>query len=205
MSEPEPVAYFGYGSLVTSETRPPHTKAHPVTLCGWVRQWKHCVEITSGKCCALTVTKRPMSQIDGVVILDRMDTIDITDRREIGYYREPIEIDASCLPAEFQGIPIFTYVSMTPYYRWGDEHFPIWRTYLDCVLAGFIREFGRTGAARFIRSTEGWDRCPILDDRDNPRYSRKVNLSSIEEHLIEELLRENCIAMPGRHFPNLSV
>ncbi len=192
------IAYFGYGSLVNAETRPSHTRTIPLTLSGWTRQWKHCVEASFGKVCALTAARRPGAEIAGLLILDRTDRISEVDRREVGYRREPIEVDQTRLENDWRGIESFIYVSTESCYRWGDQEYPILRTYVDCVIAGFLRTFGRSGAASFVASTEGWH-CPILDDRDAPRYPRAVKLSLAEKETIDELLaakHSNLMSVP---------
>lgn len=48
----------------------------------------------------------------------------------------------------------------------------VWRvllSYLDVVVQGYFREFGRKGVVHFFEMTEGWH-APVLNDRANPIY-----------------------------------
>ena len=60
----------------------------------------------------------------------------------------------------------------------GDERPPstdhaVLLSYVDMVVGGYHREFGRDGVDRFFATTDGWD-VPILNDRQQPRYPRHV-------------------------------
>ncbi|HTA42094.1 MAG TPA: gamma-glutamylcyclotransferase family protein [Bryobacteraceae bacterium] len=183
-------SYFGYGSLVNRHTRVSGRSVRPGYVTGWVRQWKHCSATPFGNVCALTVTRRPGVQIDGVFILDDAEGMAAVDRREDGYERvrlEPGEVDAS-----FADLNAFMYVSSSEYTRWGDEEFPILRSYLDCVLAGYIDVWGPDGARHFIQTTEGWQ-VPIFNDREMPKYPRAVALDEFSRSTIDDLLKQNGI------------
>jgi hypothetical protein len=138
----------------------------------------------------LTVTRRPGVQLDGVFILDDAEGIAAVDRREAGYERvrlEPGEVDAP-----FDELNAFLYVSSEANTRWGDDEYPILRSYLDCVLAGYIDVWGPDGARRFIQTTEGWQ-VPILNDRGMPQYPRAVALDEFSRSTIDDLLKQNGI------------
>lgn len=168
------VAYFAYGSLVNSATRlRPNARAEPALLKGWLRQWKHCIDTDSGKACVLSVRPRVGAEIEGVWVLDNCDTIAEVDRREIGYHREHIPYQPADTGLSVVGLETYIYVSTGDHNRWGDREYPIWLSYLDCVLDGYIKEWGPAGASRFITSTEGWD-VPVLNDRARPKYPRAV-------------------------------
>ena len=187
-------SYFGYGSLVNRHTRPPGTQTEPFRLTGWIRQWRHCLENpftkvnVYGNICALTVERRPGSTIDGVLVLADVNELTSIDSREIGYHREAIDAG--------QNRNAYIYVSNDAYHRWASDACPIWRSYVDCVLAGYLEVFGRDGAERFIASTEGWDRAAILDDREEPKYPRAVKLTPAEASVIDQLLTNIGITFP---------
>jgi hypothetical protein len=181
------IAYFGYGSLVNRQTRAANTRAYAVTLSGWVRQWKHCIDTPAGKLCALAAVPRDDAEIDGVVVLDDRAGLAATDRRELGYRRERVLIPR--FDGDTDAVEGYIYVSNAPYNRWASEQYPIWRSYVDCVLAGYIDVWGEDGARRFIASTEGWD-GPILDDRSAPKYPRAVQLEDALRASIDNLLEK---------------
>lgn len=189
MNSPE-VAYFGYGSLVNRQTLSGNKKAVPTQVSGWIREWKHCVNLSLGKICALTVSRRPGTKIHGVLILDSMVGLAEIDRREIGYSRENIEIEDATLRARLEDVPAYTYVSTGEFNHWGNAEYPIWQSYLDCVLMGYIEVWGRKGAADFIATTEGWNQVPILNDRTAPKYPRAIDLSETNRRVIDDLLEE---------------
>ena len=175
---------------MNEQTRSAHTLATPTWITGWIRQWKHCADTPFGKICALTVARRENSTIHGVLIQDETDKIAEVDRREIGYRREGVEIQDERVKSSIIGMDTFIYVSTQEYNRWGNAEFPIYQSYLDCVLAGYLKLWGRDGAANFIATTEGWY-VPILNDRSSPKYPRAVQLSEIDRCVIDELLKES--------------
>jgi len=186
------IAYFAYGSLVNRHTRPLNTRAQPARLTGWVRQWKHCMETPSGKVCALSAAPRSGAEIEGVLVFDSRDNLAALDQREIDYRRVPIALPPADVAVPTAEMETFIYVSTGDQNRWGSAEYPIWRSYVDCVLAGYIDVWGAAGAARFIASTEGWD-APLLDDRANPRYPRAVVLSDAVRVTIDGLLERKRI------------
>jgi hypothetical protein len=186
----EYVQIFGYGSLVNRRTRRNDLIARPVRACGWRRSWNHCVETENGRVCALTITPNALAEVDGVVVLEHRDNLAILDAREKGYQRVQISIVADELPS----VPTpgdqesFTYTSTPVAYRRGSRDFPIWRSYLECVLAGFLDLGGDAAARDFIVNTDGWE-TPILDDRPAPRYMRAVLLSEDTQREVDALIR----------------
>jgi cation transport protein ChaC len=193
-------SYFGYGSLVNRHTRPAGTKTEPFRLKGWIRQWRHCLHDpfvshnVIGNMCALTATPQPGAEIDGILVFADENELKSIDDREVGYKRERIDArkpaDAAVAGPDRTA---YIYVSQPDYYRWASEECPIWLSYVDCVLAGYLDVFGSRGAERFIASTEGWDRAPVIDDRVEPKYPRAVRLTRDETSTIDELLAKTGI------------
>lgn len=181
---------FAYGSLVNREARPPGIRAVPAALLGWVRQWMHCVDTAHGKVCALTVAPDPEMEIQGLVLIHDDGDFAELDEREAGYFR--VKVSARLLARELgtENIDCFVYVGDTLHRQPGSYEFPIWRSYLDCVLAGYLGLKGRQAARDFITTTQGWG-VPILDDRYRPRYPRAVVLTSAQLHEIDDILGEN--------------
>jgi hypothetical protein len=65
-------------------------------------------------------------------------------------------------------------------------------SYLDVVIAGFLRTFGASGADHFLQTTDDWH-VPVLNDRAAPRYPRALSLSSSERQRVDRCLEELAI------------
>jgi hypothetical protein len=170
-----PVAYFGYGSLVNeltwlqSERR--HLERYPAEVQNWTRQWAHCVDTPNGPVCALTAVEQAGSRIQGILIrCDAADLVQI-DAREVGYDR--IELPRRDVLSSIGNLPekLYTYKSKSSHYRPGGMDYPIWFSYAEAVLHGYLSVFKTEGVDRFITSTTNWT-VPVVDDRDNPQYHR---------------------------------
>jgi glutathione-specific gamma-glutamylcyclotransferase len=189
------VACFGYGSLVNeltwlqSERR--HPERYPVEIRNWTREWGHCVDTPQGSGCVLTAVERAGSRIQGILI--RCDAVDLAqiDAREAGYDR--IELPRQDMLSSVSDLPekLYIYKSKAPHYRPGNADFPIWFSYAEAVLHGFLSVFKTEGVDAFIRSTGGWT-VPVLDDRDDPQYRRspKKLISAEDKVYIERKIRE---------------
>jgi hypothetical protein len=64
-----------------------------------------------------------------------------------------------------------TYRSKPSQYRPGSLAFPVWYSYAEAVLHGFLAAFPTGGVEAFIASTGGGT-VPIVDDRAAPLYRR---------------------------------
>jgi hypothetical protein len=190
-----PVAYFGYGSLVNeltwlqSERR--HPERHPIEIENWTREWRHCVDTPQGPGCVLTAVRAAGSRIQGILI--RCDAADLAqvDAREAGYDRVALPRSDVLSPAGDLPEKLYIYTSKPPHYRPGGADYPIWFSYAEAVLHGFLSVFKNDGVDRFIQSTRGWT-APVVDDRDNPHYRRSPNkLIPVEDKAyIEQKIRE---------------
>ncbi len=192
MNEDRRIGIFGYGSLVHETIRNNNDWGNGVEtiLGGWVREWRHCVDTPSGPICALSIRPQNGSKVQGVTALCDLSDLPSLDQREIGYKR--IKLDAETL-ANSQNVHLiacFTFASKAPFHRAGGVDYPIWQSYLDCVMLGFLRRFGVDGIERFVLTTGGWD-VPIMQDRDRPLYPRSVTLSKSERLCFDRLL-EGC-------------
>ena len=181
------VAFFGYGSLVNELTLSKKYDIHSGKIQNWKREWKHCVDTPFGGVCALTASRVEDALIDGVFIKCNDIELRQFDEREIGYDR--IEIARSDVIYSNGVLPdrLYIYTSGPGHYRVGDFHYPIWLSYVEVVICGYLRTFGEAGVDRFIQSTGGWS-TPIIDDRKNPRYPRFTNVSDEHRRLIETWL-----------------
>ena len=182
---------FGYGSLVNKDTLATGTPAIRVRVAGWRRAWRHSGLTAFGRRCTLTVYRDPDSAIDGVVIAQPLDTLPALDRREGQYGRHPVETGAlEWLDPRPDGWPApFVYVGNDEHRRPGDAEHPVMLSYLDVVIAGFLRTFGETGADRFRHTTDDWH-VPVLNDRAAPRYPRALSLNSGERGRVDRFLDE---------------
>jgi hypothetical protein len=192
MKVTEYVEIFGYGSLVNRRARRSDLVARPVRIGGWRRSWSHCVETENGNVCALTVVPQAEAGVAGVGILERRDNLAALDAREKGYRRIPLALDAEEPPgvATRGDWERFTYISTPVALRPGSREFPIWRSYLECVLAGFLDLGGGAAARDFIVTTDGWE-APILDDRAAPKYMRAVKLPQHVQGEVDALIQSH--------------
>ena len=142
--------------------------------------------------CVLTIEPSASDVVRGVVLHCDAAAKKALDRREVGYEQHGVAVLDSSAPG--RPIDCITYVGTTAHREPAKRESPIWRSYLDCVLAGFLALGGEAALEEFITSTGSWD-GPILDDRDKPRYSRAVSLSGTQAHAIDEALaRHNLLA-----------
>jgi glutathione-specific gamma-glutamylcyclotransferase len=189
------VAYFGYGSLVNELTwlqcERRHPERYPVEVQNWTRQWKHCVDTPHGSGCVLTAVERAGSRIHGILVCcDAADLAEI-DAREDGYDR--VELPRRDVLSCLGNLPdkLYIYKSKPSQYRPGGVSCPIWYSYAEAVLHGFLTVFKTAGVDEFIRSTSGWT-VPVIDDRDRPQYRRAVKtlISAEDKMYIEEKIRQ---------------
>ncbi|WP_113155387.1 gamma-glutamylcyclotransferase family protein [Nitratireductor sp. OM-1] len=183
------VAYFGYGSLVNRDThRTEIVDALPARLKGWRRHW---VRRDEESCRALLSVRRdPASVIDGLLVIDRAENLPAVDLREERYQRvslAPADLELSAdLPAD---CPLRVYEANLVH---APVRLEIIQSYLDAVLQGFLREYGRSGVERFVSETEGFD-AEILADRKTPTYPRAVVLSDEEKSLFDAILMQKIV------------
>jgi hypothetical protein len=190
-----PVAYFGYGSLVNeltwlqSERR--HPERYPVEVQNWAREWGHCVDTPHGRGCVLTALERPGSRIQGILICCDASDLAQVDAREVGYDRVELPRQDILSPVSHLPEELYIYRSKPPHYRPGGADHPIWFSYAEAVLHGFLSVFRTDGVDAFIRSTSGWS-APVVDDRANPRYRRspKGLISAEDKEYIAQAIRQ---------------
>ena len=186
------IAYFGYGSLVNRDTRPPLEQAFKARLSGWERHWAHRVADEGADRHCTSLSARPTSDaamaIDGVVVLIEESELPTLDQRESGYFRQAVPISAFDMEAELPVQEVAIYQSLPENFAAANENFPILQSYIDCVLAGYAHLFDEAGLNEFMRTTNGWT-GHILNDRNQPFYPRAVSL--LDEQIAQfELLIE---------------
>ncbi|MCY6380302.1 gamma-glutamylcyclotransferase family protein [Hoeflea prorocentri] len=201
------IAYFGYGSLVNRATlRTDYVAAQPVRLMGWRRCWRprHAQDpIDSGHVTSLLSARQVEgSVIDGLLIYDRLDNLPSVDEREMTYDRVAVPIERLDMAGgELPDCPVYVYEAQTNTAD-HDPHHPILQSYLDAVLQGFLREFGRQGVHDFLETTDGFERH-VHADRQDPVYPRAVRLIEEERSFIDGILEERGIRFldPPRREP----
>lgn len=183
------ISYFGYGSLVNCDTRSPASTAVRGRLSGWVREWRIAGPTPRGGVCSLTVRPEAGTEIRGLMVSEHRAGLAALDKREWRYDRIDLA-EGAFSPDETgaaHGRGHFVYRARDEHYRWGDADHPILLSYIDCVLAGFLKHWGEAGVFHFVETTHGWH-VPILDDRDSPRYPRAVTISDEARALFDEAL-----------------
>lgn len=194
------VGYFGYGSLVNRLThRTAIVSAHRARLNGWRRLWRPRPDMPFDRGRAtpvslLTVTQEPGAHVDGLLIIDHAENLPSVDLREQRYRRRKLQpgditlSDGDALP----DCTLYVYEALEAL----PEHAapcPIYQSYLDAVLQGFIAEHGEAGARDFVFATGGFD-IPVLADRNRPLYPRSITLSDDECRIVDSLLAERGIS-----------
>jgi glutathione-specific gamma-glutamylcyclotransferase len=177
-------AVFGYGSLVNAATRRSGLPCETAQVDGWAREWGHLVTTPHGRTCVLTVRRSPTTRIVGALLSVTASDLEEFDRREISYGREQVEASTGA-----RNRAAWLYVGKPANHGRASRSFPIWRSYVDCVLAGYLELGGTAELDAFIDSTTGWD-GPMLDDRAAPRYPRAVGLKPAQEREIEAALEK---------------
>lgn len=176
--------YFGFGSLVNAQTLPDGARWQRATLRGWRRSWRHPIA-GEHRWAAMDVLPDPDGEIDGLLLVGGGELDDYLVQREDGYRATPLAIETlRCERAPTAAERPQLWTSCSPAAA-GD---PLWlmQSYVDVVMAGYLREFGEAGLVRFIESTDNWQ-LPCFDDRQLPRYPRAVALSPREREIIEAL------------------
>ena len=182
---------FGYGSLVNRETLPEDALTARVRVSGWRRAWRHSVGTGDMRRCTLTVIPDPDCSILGAVVAQPGHHEDTMQRREALYHRidlPPTAVDwLDGRPDEWP--EPFIHVGEPAYRRAGDHDHPVLLSYVETVLAGFLRTFGDDGPRHFFETTADWH-VPVMDDRNSPVYARATQLGEDERLLVDDLLAE---------------
>ncbi len=172
--------FFGYGSLVNRLTHG-YAPAHRAVATGWRRAWRATPE---RRVAYLTAVPDPGARIDGLIAPVPPEGWAALDHREAAYDRlhaaHQVAHEADAADIAIYAIAAERHFPPTP------EN-PVLLSYLDVVLQGYLIEYGRDGAERFLATTTGWD-APILNDRAAPRYSRAQRLSDAETAFVDDAL-----------------
>ena len=139
--------------------------------------------------------------IDGVLVLLPIEDLPNLDQREAGYDRLTLDVTdfeisdsiRASLPDAVQLDSVAVYRSQMQNRQRAEERHPILQSYVDCVLAGYLKQFGEAGVHYMLASSRGWDAF-ILDDRSAPRYPRAVSVNGRLQRQFDEWLEPYRIA-----------
>jgi hypothetical protein len=173
--------FFGYGSLVNRRTHI-YEPALPALARGWRRAWRCTPEREPA---FLTVIPDPDCEIEGLVALVPGQDWAALDLRETNYDRLPASHCVTHTLGDGADVAIYAIPEGTRHPP--DDSHPVLLSYLDVVLQGYLREFGRDGADRFLATTTGWE-APILNDRARPQYPRAQELTDADRLYVDQSL-----------------
>tara|TARA_B100001059_G_C17700531_1_gene509837 strand:+ start:264 stop:995 length:732 start_codon:yes stop_codon:yes gene_type:complete len=198
---------FGYGSLISSESRK-YTgkynigKAIPVVLskkAGYVRKWV-CKKSTKGKRSFLGLEKSKSSTNIYGVLCPILKCIENFDKREKGYKRITIKINnkknrnlikpllKNKLPNGSFNVHIYTVKNSSP----PNNKCPITQQYLDVILHGFL-EYNKKFAFHFLKNTKNWintEKEVFWKNDRNEKYKKKYKIKNVNHKLIDKILME---------------
>lgn len=196
---------FGYGSLISSESRK-YTgkgyigKAIPVILskkAGFIRKWV-CKKSTNGKMSFLGLEKTTKSTNIYGVLCPIFKCIENFDKREKGYKRIKINSKESRklfkpfiknkLPREPFNVYIYTVETSVP----PNKKCPISQQYLDVVINGCL-EYSKKFAKHFLKNTINWrdsnGEVYWINNR-NKEYKKKYKIKKLNFKNIDKILKE---------------
>lgn len=173
MSDP---AFFGYGSLVNLATHT-YDDPRPAKLHGWRRVWRR---THLRQAAYLSVVPCDKTTLQGVIA--RVPGADwaALDQREAAYSRHDV---SGKIRHDGPKAPTAVYQVRPEHIAQTDDH-PILLSYVDVVVQGYLRVYGRAGVTHFFETTDGWD-TSIRNDRADPVYPRHQTLSGEERALVD--------------------
>ncbi len=176
--------YFGFGSLVNEHTLPDNTVWHRARLSGWRRSWRHPIP-GEPAWAAMDVVADASAHIEGLVVVGGPAIDDYLVARESGYRCLSLRRDQLTLDMDLpdDAMPCL-WVSNSA--SDNQDELYLMQSYVDVVMAGYLRNFGTKGLQQFIKSTDNWH-LPTYNDRQAPRYPRPVCLSDDERGIIDSL------------------
>ena len=168
--------FFGYGSLVNTSTHSFKTYETGFVQ-GWRRYWQH----TSLRDIPyLSVCPADKTKLYGLIAKVPNNDWKSLDLREKGYNRK----STNCIinSGEVKSTQIYYVPECNFSVR--NNNKGLLQSYLDCVIQGYLKQFGEEIATEFFSTTDGWD-ITIRDDRLNPLYPRHVDLTKSERAFID--------------------
>ena len=163
----------------------------PARLSGWRRVWR---QTTYAPRPILTVEPCEDVTIEGLIAHVPNDDWAELDQREHAYDR--VSVNGSIAHDLTSPAEIATYTVPLGKHPAARDLRPIYLSYLDVVVQGYLQEFGEDGVRAFFDTTVGWE-APIRNDRADPIYPRHQRLSEWETLLVDaELKRIGCQFLP---------
>jgi len=166
-------SFFGYGSLVNLKT---HSYPNPrrATVKGWRRIWR---SVRDHEHALLSVRPEPDTTISGIIADVPGADWAALDAREVMYKRQELTETTAIYEIRTNVI-------------WPKVPHPILRSYLDVVVAGYLKNFGAEGVADFFATTDNWG--PVKDDRAAPLYPRHQQVKTevtvlVDQHLAAQV------------------
>ncbi|MFC6585363.1 gamma-glutamylcyclotransferase family protein [Sulfitobacter aestuariivivens] len=141
--------FFGYGSLVNRATHA-YPDAQPASLSGWRRTW---VQTPARAAVYLSVEPAADVSIDGLIAAVPGADWAALDQREAAYARVA---SGGAVSHALSPAPDVSHYTVTDTRHVTANPFIV-LSYLDIVVQGFLREYGKDGVARFFASTAGWE------------------------------------------------
>lgn len=174
--------FFGYGSLVNRKTHA-YDDARRARLHGWRRVWR---QTTFAPRPILTVEPHAGASIDGLIAHVPGGDWQALDAREHAYDR--VAVNGNVDHNDTRDLDVATYTVPDGKYERSEAPRPIYLSYLDVVVQGYLAEFGEAGVRQFFETTIGWE-APIKDDRCEPIYPRTQLLTPEESRLVDAELQ----------------
>lgn len=189
--------FFGYGSLVNRQT---HSYDNPraARVTGWHRAWRRSPHRAL---CYLTAVPDSADYIEGLIASVPGADWAALDARERAYARVTL---GSEIRHDGGDLDVAIYAIAHGEHHAPTDDNPVLLSYLDVVVQGYFREFGREGVDHFFQTTEGWN-APILNDRADPIYPRAQVLSTEETELVDEGLSRLSAVVKERDETGLSL
>jgi len=171
---------FGYGSLVNTGTHD-YENVRRGQVHGWRRQW---VQSNRRDVAFLSARRDPFCSIEGLIADVAKLSWEALDQREAAYNRVLLSEKELKSTADR---PVHMYQADPAYVAPEGSGKPILLSYLDCVIQGYLSEFGEEGVRKFFRTTAGWNTM-VRNDRRQPIYPRAQTLSNAERDLVDHHL-----------------
>jgi gamma-glutamylcyclotransferase (GGCT)/AIG2-like uncharacterized protein YtfP len=175
---------FSYGSLISKDSlaitlgKEKAGEAKTAILKGYERGWRN--HVHPEKRTGLGIIPKESAQVNCVIFeVDEKYLADL-DKREYGFERREVTNQHSVNGT------LWAYFVIEP--KVPNKEFPIALTYVDTVISGCLSH-SEGFALEFVRDAVNWN-CPFVNDRNNPLFPRRANLSITELEKIDSLLKQ---------------
>jgi hypothetical protein len=180
------VQVFGYGSDLCLSLIPKHLSFQTATLEGWTKQWSYRStdrDNPEEKNTDLNIIPSDSGSVLGLLFTMTEEQLQEVMSREDGYQQSGVSID---------GKLIDTFTADSKHRHLANKDFPIWLSYLDCVLLGAHHFYGFDGVQKVIESL---GESPIYNDRDEPDSKKAIVLTSAEQRKLDWIVQSSSILL----------